>query len=200
MDLDRVQLWMGPNAHLVAYPMAGGQRFNVVAVSSGAWNSPGWDEAAEANDIKNQFGADLWPEAARRLIDTVESWRRWALFTVDRPAWIGDRVALLGDAAHAMLPFVAQGAAMAIEDAAVLADCLSHAAHDVSTALHNYRSARQARVARVQRTARLTGKIYHLRGPLALARDTSIRLLGSGRLLARQDWIYGWRLNQQQPR
>lgn len=191
-----VQLWLGPNAHLVAYPVSGGERFNVVAISTGSWNAPGWDAAADASEIAQQFGLRRWPPAARSLVGAVDSWRRWALFAVDSgEPWANKSVALLGDAAHAMLPFVAQGAGMAIEDAAVLADSLAGITtpDDVPPALVSYSTQRQARVARMQHTARRTGQIYHLRGPLAFARDTVIRLLDGERLLSRQDWIYDWR-------
>lgn len=198
LKLSRVMLWLGPNAHLVAYPVLGGQRINVVAVAPGTWNRPGYNESADPVDIQSQFDTRNWPALARVLVGAVEGWRRWALFGVDAAnPWVSDRIALLGDAAHAMLPFVAQGAAMAIEDAAVLADRLSKALTDpagVPAALQHYAAARQARVAKVQRTARRTGEIYHLRGAMALARDTFIKLSGGQRLLARQDWIYDWRV------
>jgi salicylate hydroxylase len=196
-NLSRVQLWLGPNAHLVAYPVSGGQRINVVAVTGGTWNRPGWNEDAQAGEIQHQFALRQWPISARMLVGAVEGWRRWALFAVDgHGPWVSDRVALLGDAAHAMLPFVAQGAGMAIEDAAVLADCLAPSLGDpagIAAALLRYEATRKGRVVRVQRTAQNSGRIYHLRGPMALARDTTIRLLGHDRLLARQDWIYDWR-------
>ncbi|WP_315831759.1 FAD-dependent monooxygenase [Bradyrhizobium prioriisuperbiae] len=191
-----VQLWLGPNAHLVAYPMSGGERINVVAISTGSWSAQGWDEAADTADIAQQFDLGRWPPAARSLVGTVDSWRRWALFAVDAEAsWTNNSVALLGDAAHAMLPFVAQGAGMAIEDAAVLAESLADMTtpNEVPAALVRYSTQRRARVARMQRTARHTGQIYHLRGPLAVARDTVIRLLDGERLLSRQDWIYDWK-------
>jgi salicylate hydroxylase len=95
-----------------------------------------------------------------------------------------------------MLPFVAQGAGMAIEDAAVLAKCLGEATGDhadIAAALGRYAALRAPRVTRVQRTARQSGEIYHLRGPMALARDMTMRMLGADRLQARQDWIYDWR-------
>jgi len=193
----RVMLWLGPNAHLVAYPVLGGRRINVVAVSPGTWNRPGYNETAEPVDIQSQFDTRNWPSLPRMLVGAVEGWRRWALFGVDgAQPWVNGRVALLGDAAHAMLPFVAQGAAMAIEDAAVLAERLSAALADpadVPVALAQYAAARQPRVVRVQRTARRTGEIYHLRGAMALARDSFISLSSGPRLLARQDWIYDWR-------
>jgi salicylate hydroxylase len=194
----RVQLWMGSNAHLVAYPISGGRQINVVAVVPGTWNRPGWSAAGEANDIKGAFGS-RWPAIARMLVNAVDEWRRWALFTVpDFGEWSEGAVALLGDAAHAMLPFAAQGAGLAIEDAAVLANALGDSAGDntagIPAALKRYGKSRRARALRVARAARQQGRIYHLTGPLALARDLAIRTMGPHRMLARQDWIYDWRV------
>lgn len=193
----RVQLWMGPNAHLVAYPISGARQINVVAVVPGTWNRPGWSAVGEANEIKDAFSSH-WPASARMLIGAVDGWRKWALFTVpDHCGWSEGAIALLGDAVHAMLPFAAQGAGMAIEDAAVLAGCLSQSAGEniagIPAALQRYGRLRRARVLRVQRTARQQGRIYHLTGPMALARDLTIRAMGAKRMLARQDWIYDWR-------
>jgi salicylate hydroxylase len=116
------------------------------------------------------------------------------LFTLPASVtWADGRVALLGDAAHAMLPFAAQGAGMAIEDAAILAGCLGDTNDDVATALKRYTDLRRERVARVQNLAQQNGRIYHLAGPIATARDLSMKLLGGRRLLARQNWIYNWR-------
>jgi len=194
----RVQLWMGPDAHLVAYPISGAKQINVVAIVPGTWNRPGWSAQGDANDLKGAFASRRWPATARMLIGAVDEWRRWALFTLpDLAEWSSGSTALLGDAAHAMLPFAAQGAGMAIEDAAVLAGCLSQSTGDniagVPAALKRYSGLRRGRVLRVRRTARLQGRIYHLTGPLALARDLAIRAMGPQRMLARQDWIYDWR-------
>jgi salicylate hydroxylase len=194
----RVQLWMGANAHLVAYPIAGGRQINVVAVLPGTWNRPGWSTSGDPLEVMDAFAAPRWPPAARMMLATVDNWRKWALFGVpDGCPWSDGPVALLGDSVHAMLPFAAQGAGMAIEDAAVLARHLSleaaESTADITAALKQYGRARQARVRRVQRTARQQGRIYHLGGPLAIARDVAIRALGPDRMLARQDWIYGWR-------
>ena len=194
----RVQLWMGPNAHLVAYPISGGRRINVVAIVPGTWNRPGWSAPGDGNEIKAAFATARWPATARMLIGAVDEWRRWALFTVpDNGDWSEGAIALLGDAAHAMLPFAAQGAGMAIEDAAVLAKALSASAGentaDIPAALKRYGRLRRARVLRVQRMARRSGRIYHLTGALALARDLTIKAMGADRMLARQDWIYDWR-------
>ncbi|HEY2212751.1 MAG TPA: FAD-dependent monooxygenase [Bradyrhizobium sp.] len=194
----RVQLWMGPNAHLVAYPVSGGRQINVVAVVPGTWNRPGWSAPGEPNEIKNAFGSSTWPGPTRMLIGAVDDWRKWALFTVpDGGEWSAGAITLLGDAAHAMLPFAAQGAGMAIEDAAVLAKCLAESvgetAASVTAALKRYARLRRSRVARVQRAARRNGMIYHLSGAAAFARDLFIKSMGPQRMLAQQNWIYDWR-------
>ncbi len=194
----RVQLWMGPNAHLVAYPISGARQINVVAIVPGTWNRPGWSAPGDVNEIKDAFASPRWPATVRMLIGAVDEWRRWALFTVpDIGEWSEGAVALLGDAAHAMLPFAAQGAGMAIEDAAVLAKVLSESAGEnvagIPAALKRYGRLRRARVLSVQGAARRQGRIYHLTGALALARDLTIKAMGPKRMLARQDWIYDWR-------
>jgi salicylate hydroxylase len=194
----RVQLWMGPNAHLVAYPISGARQINVVAVVSGTWNRPGWSAPGDANEIKSAFASSPWPATARMLVGAVDDWRKWALFTVpDGGEWTDGAIALLGDAAHATLPFAAQGAGMAIEDAAVLAKCLGQSQHDggptIAAAMQRYARLRRSRVSRVQRAARQSGHIYHLSGAAALARDLAIKAIGPRRMLARQDWIYDWR-------
>ncbi|MDP3691629.1 FAD-dependent monooxygenase, partial [Bradyrhizobium sp.] len=105
----RVQLWMGANAHLVAYPMLGGKRINIVAIVSGEWNRPGWSEPGDVVEIANHFADPHWPVAARMMIGAVDSWRKWALFAMrDGGVWNKGPIALLGDASHAMLPFAAQ--------------------------------------------------------------------------------------------
>ena len=132
------------------------------------------------------------------MVGAVDGWRKWALFTVpDGGRWTDGAIGLLGDAAHAMLPFAAQGAGMAIEDAAVLAKCLGETQNEggpsITSAMHRYARGRRSRVSRVQRAARQAGRIYHLAGPMAFARDLVIKAMGAQRMLARQDWIYDWR-------
>jgi len=100
---------------------------------------------------------------------------------------------LLGDAVHPMLPYLAQGAAMAIEDAAVLAQRLAAAPDNVEAALRGYERQRRRRTARVQRAARRNGMIFHMRGPLALLRRLAFQAAGGERLTTRYDWLYGWR-------
>ena len=136
-----------------------------------------------------------WAAPARDIVAAPAQWLKWPLY--DRaPAPLSGcgAMTLVGDAAHPMLPFLAQGAAMAIEDAAVLAAALAAAPDDLAGALRRYEAARGPRTTRVQQTARQTGRIYH-RGVDAFLRDTAMRMLGGERLLQRYDWIYEWRLN-----
>jgi salicylate hydroxylase len=192
----RVQLWMGPKAHLVTYPISAGREINVVAIVPGTWNRPGWSAPGEGKEIKQAFES-RWPGAARMMIAAVDDWRKWALFTLpDGGQWSDGAIALLGDAVHAMLPFAAQGAGMAIEDAAVLANCLGEVGENtagIPAALKRYGRLRRSRVRRIQHAARRNGRIYHLTGSAAYARDLVIKAIGAKQMLARQDWIYDWR-------
>jgi salicylate hydroxylase len=165
----------------------------------GTWNRPGWSAPGDVSEIKNTFASSPWPAPARMMIGAIDDWRKWALFTVPgRGDWADGATALLGDAAHAMLPFAAQGAGMAIEDAAVLAKCLGESQNEggptLPAAMQRYARLRRPRVTRMQRAARDAGRTYHLNGPAAFARDLVIKAMGANRLLARQDWIYDWRV------
>ncbi|MGH8735554.1 MAG: FAD-dependent monooxygenase, partial [Burkholderiales bacterium] len=191
----RVQLWMGPDAHLVAYPISAARQINVVAIVPGTWNRPGWSTPGDANELKNAFASQRWPATARMLIGAVDGWRRWALFTLpDIGEWTDGAIALLGDAAHAMLPFAAQGAAMAIEDAAVLADCLGKAPDDIAGAMRRYEALRNDRTTRAQKAASRNGLRYQASGVEAAVRNTALRMMGGAGLLKRYDWLYSWRM------
>jgi salicylate hydroxylase len=184
-------LWLGRDAHLVHYPVKGGREINIVAIMRDDWHEVGWTAPGRPTELAPRFAG--FAPAARTLIGLSERWQKWALF--DRPPRrirAQGPVTLLGDAAQPMLPFLAQGGAMAIEDAAVLAQCLGRE-DEPARALRAYESARQHRVARVQREARRNSWRYHLAGPLAFARDTALAMLGPQRLLRRYDWLYGWR-------
>jgi salicylate hydroxylase len=185
-------LWLGRDAHLVHYPIKGGREVNIVAIIRDEWHEQGWSVPGKPSEVAARF-AGFAPQA-RALIGAADHWLKWALF--DRPPGRPRRkgpVTLLGDAAHPMLPLLAQGGAMAIEDAAVLAHCLEHETGATEQALRAYESHRRARVARVQREARRNAWRYHLSGPLALARDMVLRRMGGEKLLRRYDWLYDWK-------
>ncbi|WP_237477716.1 FAD-dependent monooxygenase [Lichenibacterium dinghuense] len=188
----RSNLWLGPSAHLVHYPVDGGARINVVAIVDEGIAADGadpWSQPAEAAAVERRFAG--WAAPARRLIAAAPGWRRWPLF--DRPPlprWSAGPVTLLGDAAHPMLPFLAQGAAQSIEDAAVLADSVSRSGGDFPAAFSTYEALRRPRTSRVQAQSARQGSIYHLGPPLSLARDFVLSTLGPARLAARVDWLY----------
>jgi len=188
-----VRLWLGPGAHLVHYPVKAGAMINVVAIARDRQPSEGWSTAATREDVLARFSRWSWAKEARDLLALPTQWLKWPLY--DRPprALAGHgAVTLMGDAAHPMLPFLAQGAAMAIEDAAVLASALAAAPDDLAAAMRRYEHARGPRTARVQRGARRNDIIYHLAWPASAARNLAMGRMGSDGLLAQYDWIYAW--------
>jgi salicylate hydroxylase len=187
-----VSLHLGAKAHLVHYPVAADAEVNVVAVIESGWrekrNDDPWDGEADRVALTKAFAR--WSKDAQALLAAARAWRAWPLLS--RPAlaeMAGGRVALLGDAAHPMLPFLAQGAGQAIEDAAALAESLDATAN-VTEALAAYSRRRATRTARIQKESEAQARLYHMAGPLALARDLGMRALGPERLLRRYDWIY----------
>lgn len=186
-------LWFGHDAHLVHYPVRAGSMVNIVAVVEDAWEGAGWSTPAPRSEIMARFSS--WAAEARTLLATPpDPWSRWALYDCGPlPRWGQGRVAMMGDAAHPSLPFLAQGGAMAIEDAAVLAASLAKSPDDPAAGLRIYRQLRQPRTARIVRYARRNGRIYHLAGPAALARDLVMKLTGGEGMLRSHDWLYDWR-------
>lgn len=193
------QLWLGARAHLVHYPLREGAIVNIVAITEDAWRGGDerrfWSEKGETRDVLRRFGS--WSREAVRLLERVEDWRRWPLFDLDPlKRWSDGPVALLGDAAHPMLPFFAQGAAQAIEDAAALGAALSpreDGTPSITRAFADYERARVPRAARVQEASRRQGRIYHLHGPAAFLRDIGLRALPQPAVAARFDWLYAYR-------
>jgi salicylate hydroxylase len=187
-------LWLGPNAHLVHYPIRAGKLINIVAIVEDTWHQPGWNLPGARSEIAPRFTG--WARQARALLATPpDAWSKWALY--DRPPlyrWSRGPITLLGDAAHPMLPFLAQGGAMAIEDAAVLAHSLERRPEDPAAALRGYEGLRRSRTMRVVRHARRLGRIYHLSGPAALIRNLMLTTAGGKGLLAQYDWLYDWRM------
>ena len=201
----QVTAWLGPRLHVVQYPVRGGDWLNVVAIIHGPVpvDMSGWDHNANAVDLQTAMGATCPPLKA--LIHAIGQWRLWPLSI--RPPMRGPReqalgrVALLGDAAHPMVPYLAQGAAMAIEDAAALAGVLAAGgafalepraptgSPDVPGLLQHYAQKRWQRNARVQARAIRNGQIFHADGTQRLGRDVAMRVLGE-RLLD-MPWLYG---------
>jgi len=192
----QITAWLGPKLHVVQYPVRRGEWLNVVAIVQGRLQGDlqNWDHSTNAADLRTALAGTCSPLQA--LIEAVPEWRLWAL--CDRvpvrsaDAMAQGRVALLGDAAHPMRPYLAQGAGMAIEDAAQLGQLLAQAfepGREVPTLLRSYAQSRWQRNARVQARSIRNGEIFHLDGPARWGRDAALKLLGE-RLLD-VPWLYG---------
>jgi salicylate hydroxylase len=185
-------LWVGPNCHLVHYPLKGGEQYNVVVTfHSRQTEEWGVTEGSQA-EVQSYFEG-VCPQA-RQLIDLPKSWRRWA--TADRDPiaqWSFGRSTLLGDAAHPTTQYMAQGACMAMEDAVTLAECLRVCAHDWVRALDLYQRARVARTARIVLSSREMGKLYHASGVERLVRNDLWRGRSTERFFDALEWLYGWK-------
>ena len=172
-------VWWGPGKHFVHYLVKGGDYVNCVCVVEKAeWQAESWVAAGSMSELQADFAG--WHDTIQQLLDQTDDGTlfKWGLF--DRApmrTWGIDRVSLLGDACHPTLPFMAQGAAMAIEDAAVLANCFSNGA-DVVAALRRYEDLRQARTAGVQRGSRRNATVFHLSGLKAWLRDRAASKAG----------------------
>lgn len=188
-----VHLWLGQDAHLVHYPVKAGKLINIVGIVHDEWKETGWSAAGDRTEMLRHFARWAWSEKVRALIGLPDRWLKWALYDRKEPFRGGkDPVTLIGDAAHPMLPFLAQGASMAIEDAAVVTDMLSKYLDDPSDALRAYEGARWHRTLRAQQFSRRQERIYGLTGPEALVRNLAMRAMGGERLRARYDWLYSW--------
>jgi salicylate hydroxylase len=189
----RVDVWLGPQLHAVAYPVRGGDWLNVVVIaeSAPAGDARDWDQGSSIAALKQAMGRSC--ASLQALLDAMPGWRAWTLSDRAPVASAADmaheRVALVGDAAHPMVPYLAQGAGMAIEDALALADALGNgSAAEVPAAFSRYADARWARNAQVQARARRNGEIFHATGAVRLGRDMAMRMLGAK--LLDQPWLY----------
>jgi salicylate hydroxylase len=183
-----VGLWLGPRAHLVHYPVRGGKELNLVAILEGGDEAQGWNEPADRSLLLSRFTG--WSKDSKSLLKIATSFRRWSLYRLaPLRHWHRGRIALLGDAAHSTLPYLAQGAALAIEDAATLSDCLEERS-DPTEAFRAYQRLRRNRTARVQRRSLRLGRYYHFKGPARLIRNALLTRRDPNALLASLDWLY----------
>jgi salicylate hydroxylase len=182
-------IWLGPDHHLVHYPISAGRYINVVAFGPAHdWRVESWTAAGEIADLRAEFAG--WDQQLTSLLAAADRTGRWALLDRDpRSRWTSGPITLLGDAAHPMFPFFGQGAAMALEDAAVLAGCLAAGASDPGAALLRYEQIRLPRAVRLQEMSRGRAHTNHLPdGPEQQARDAAF---ATDDPLARSAWIYG---------
>ncbi|MFN0219950.1 MAG: FAD-dependent monooxygenase [Hyphomicrobium sp.] len=186
-----VHIWLAPDAHAVHYPVRSGREIALVLIVDDADAVTQWS-AESTPDLSNGAAARFAP-TLRALLATGDGWRKWSLYSAaPLKSWSRGSVALLGDAAHPVLPFLAQGAVLALEDATALANNIAKQPDDITGALSNYALTRRPRANRIAAAAARNGRIYHLGGPMALARNATLMAAPPARLMATYDWLYGW--------
>ncbi len=184
-------LWAGPNCHLVHYPLRGGEQFNLVVTFHSRDKEQWGVREGSPEEVQSYFDA-IHPRP-KQLLTRPTSWKRWA--TADREPverWGTGRSTLLGDAAHPMLQYLAQGACMALEDAVTLREAIRGCDHDLPAAFRLYESRRITRTARVVLSAREMGRLYHASGVERLVRNSLWRGRTPARYYDAVEWLYGW--------
>ena len=184
-------IWVGPNCHLVHYPLRGGEQYNVV-VTFHSRNKEEWGVTEGSKEEVQSYFNGICPKA-RQLIDLPKTWKRWA--TADREpidTWVHGRATILGDAAHPTTQYMAQGACMALEDAVTLGEALRVHVNDWPKALDLYQRSRVARTARIVLSGREMGRIYHAKGVERLVRNSLWKDRPPERFYDAMEWLYGW--------
>lgn len=185
-----ITLWLCRGGHVVHYPVRGGKALNVVAATNGRFDGETWSAPAPRQELMAHFTKlhqDLF-----QVLAISSPWQKWAADDLDPlDSWGRNRVALIGDAAHAALPYLAQGAAMALEDAVVLARSAERT-NTIAEAFSAYEAARKARTRRVAQTSLKLSQAYHATGPLRIARNLVLQMTDPAKFLDRMAWIYGF--------
>lgn len=191
LQWNAASIWVGPNCHLVHYPLRGGEQYNVV-VTFHSRQQEEWGVTEGSKEEVLSYFQGICPKA-RQLIELPRNWKRWA--TADREPisqWSYGRVTLLGDAAHPTTQYMAQGACMAIEDAVTLGEALRVHHNDWPKALDLYQRSRVPRTARIVLASREMGRIYHAKGVERLVRNDLWRGRTPERFYDAMEWLYGW--------
>jgi 3-hydroxybenzoate 6-monooxygenase len=194
LQWNAASIWVGPNCHLVHYPLRGGEQFNVV-VTFHSRQQEEWGVTDGSKEEVQSYFQGICPKA-RQLIDLPKSWKRWA--TADREPigqWSFGRVTLLGDAAHPTTQYMAQGACMALEDAVTLGEALRLEGDDFEKAFDLYQRARVSRTARIVLSGREMGRLYHAKGVERLVRNDLWRGRSPERFYDAMEWLYGWNVS-----
>ncbi len=191
LQWNAASIWVGPNCHLVHYPLRGGEQYNVV-VTFHSRDKEEWGVTEGSREEVQSYFQGICPKA-RQLIDLPKQWKRWA--TADREPigqWSFGRATLLGDAAHPTTQYLAQGACMALEDAVTLGEALRACHNDFVQAFELYQRSRVARTARIVLSAREMGRIYHAKGVERLVRNELWKGRTQERFYDAMEWLYGW--------
>ncbi len=191
LQWNAASIWVGPNCHLVHYPLRGGEQYNVVVT----FHSRGTEQWGVTDGSKEEVQSYFQGIAAkpRQLIDLPKTWKRWA--TADREpiaTWVFGRTTILGDAAHPTTQYMAQGACMALEDAVTLGEALRVNQNDWPKALALYEKSRVARTARIVLSGREMGRLYHAKGVERLVRNSLWKGRSAERFYDAMEWLYGW--------
>jgi salicylate hydroxylase len=190
-----VTAFLGPRTHLVAYPLEKGKTVNMVAITRG--NDPGqtWAQREQPDRRQDLLAAfSGWHRDLIAILRQAPEMTRWPLYELpDGPWHDGANTIVIGDAAHAMTPFAAQGAAMAIEDGYELAQACNGVEGELAATLQAYQARRRARVSRTRSRGAFNQFAYHARGPIRLGRDLVLALRQPENLAAELDWLYGYR-------
>jgi salicylate hydroxylase len=192
LQINAPVVWAGPDCHLVHYPLRDGQQYNLV-VTFHSRDEEEWGVTDGSKEEVLSYFDGICPRA-RQMLHLPKTWRRWA--TADRnplEKWGDGRVTMLGDAAHGMLQYMAQGACMAIEDAVTLGQAMKHCQGDVVKTFQLYEKSRIPRTARVVLSAREMGRLYHAKGVERLVRNQLWEGRTPERFYDALEWLYGWR-------
>ena len=193
LQWNAASIWVGPNCHLVHYPLRGGEQYNVV-VTFHSRDKEEWSvREGSREEVQSYFEGIC--SRARQLIDLPKDWKRWV--TADRDPigqWTFGRATLLGDAAHPTLQYLAQGACMAMEDGVTLGEALRVRDNDFTKAFAHYQRSRVARTARIVLSAREMGRIFHAKGVERLVRNDLWKGRSPERFYDAMEWLYGWKV------
>jgi salicylate hydroxylase len=188
--LASITLWFCRHGHVVHYPVSGGRAINVVAAAEGPWQGDEWSAPADGQELMGYF-ARPHPDLLH-VLTSSSLWQKWAAADLAPVAcWARNRAALVGDAAHAALPYLAQGAAMALEDAVVLARSAQRA-DSIAAAFAAYEGLRKPRTLRIAEASLRLSQAYHAKGLMRMARNVLLRMTGADAFLDRMAWIYGF--------
>lgn len=189
-NVKTITAWMGPENHLVVYPIQSSAKlFNFVAITNGENSEEGWAHKGNKEHLKALFKD--WHKQILQIFDHIDEWRYWPLFHMKQNRFLGlERQVFVGDSAHAALPFAAQGAAMAIEDAATLAETLSLKSLSLTKALSLYEKIRTPRMRAVKKRGDFNRIAYHATGPLAIARNFIMKIRTPESIISQLNWLY----------
>ncbi|MBB5072967.1 salicylate hydroxylase [Bartonella callosciuri] len=189
-NMKTITAWMGPKNHLIVYPIQSSTKvFNFVAITRGKNSKKGWAHEGNKENLKSLFKD--WNLQILQIFDHIDEWTYWPLFQMQQNRFLGlERQVFVGDCAHAALPFAAQGAAMAIEDAATLAEALSTKDLSLTNALWLYEKIRKPRIAAVKKRGNFNRITYHATGPIAIARNFIMKIRTPESIMSDLNWLY----------